>query len=382
MSYSLFKKIERALKSLPRLFIAAFVRRKPVDLDELKPKKIKRILIILQHNEIGDLVLATPTVRAFKRHFPRAKLHMVVRPKLEAVARGCKSLAKVIVFDKKKYWRKPWLYYSFFKGLWKKYDIAVVLSSVSVSTTSTFFAWLSHAPRCIGRVEGDINSSPVLRTLFNVVVSRGDKQASQVEKNLDFLRALLPETAEEDLSYEYKVPKGAANWAAGFLRRKKRQKLLRYRKLVFIHPGAGKRVNRWPDKYYAALADRLIVRGCTVLVDISPGDEDAVDKMLYAMQRKAVIVPLVNLSRLAGLISRCHLFIGNDTGILHLAAATGTKTIGLFGPTDPAHWKPPGESNLALRGAGGALSRLSVDEVARVAMRELLKNPGLRIRSS
>ncbi len=374
MSYSLLRKTERALKLLLHLFIAAFIRRKPADLEKLEPKKVKRILIIRQHNEIGDLILASPAVRAFKKHFPRAKLHMIVRPKLEAVARGCKSLSKVIVFDKKKYWRKPWLYYAFFKGIWKKYDIAVVLSSVSVSTTSTLFAWLSRAPRCVGRVEGDIHSSPALRTLFNVVVSRGDKQACQVEKNLDFLRALLPESEEEDLCYEYKVPKGATNWAAGFLRRKKRQKLLRYRKLVFVHPGAGKLANRWPDKYYAALADRLIVRGCTVLVDISPGDEDAVDKMLYAMQRKAVIVPMVNLSRLAGLISRCHLFIGNDTGILHLAAATGTKTIGLFGPTDPAQWKPPGKSNLALRGAGGELSRLSVDEVARVAMRELLKN--------
>ena len=373
MIYRAIKSIERAFKPLLHWLIAKTISRRPARLEELQPKKVKRILLVRQHNEIGDLLMASPAVRAFKKQFPRAKLHMIVRPKIEAIAKGCSSLSKVLVFDKKKCWRKPWLYYTFFKGIWKKYDIAVVLSSVSVSTTSTLMAWLSRAPRCVGRVEGDIHSSPSLRTLFNVVVPPGKADADQVEKNMDFVRALAPDAKLADASYDYKLRKGAVKWAGTFLKRKKRQKLARHGRLVFIHPGAGKEANRWPAKKYAELADALMVRGCTILVDVSPGDEEVVKRMFEAMKRDAVEVPLVNLPRLAALIARCQLFIGNDTGILHLAAATGVKTIGLFGPTDPGQWKPPGDKNLALTADRGDLSRLGVAEVSKVAIKELLR---------
>jgi len=342
-------------------------------LSELKAGKVKRILIIRQHNEIGDLLVASPAIRAIKKGFPRASVDMVVRPKIEAIARGCSSLSKVIVFDKKSLWRRPWRYREFISKLRAGYDIAIVLSSVSVSTTSALFAWLSGARYCIGRVKGDIQSSPALSSLFNVVVPPGKRQDSQLEKNLDFARVLTPGLEVKNFSYDYLPPKGAGNWAASFLRRKKRQKLLRHRKLVFIHPGAGKLKNRWSAENYAALADRLIVRGCTILVDISPGDESAVEDMLALMRREAVVVPMIKLPRLAALIARCDLFIGNDTGILHLAAASGTKSIGLFGPTEPGEWKPPGERAVALRAEGNDLSRLTVQEVAKLAIRQLLK---------
>jgi len=373
MLYESIKKLGRACKPLLHRAIAKFVTARSTRLDELNPEKIRRILIIRQHNEIGDLLVASPTIRAFKQVFPRAKLEMIVRPKIEAIARGCSSLSRVIVFNKRLLWRRPWRYREFMEKLRNDYDIAVVLSNVSVSTTSALFAWLSRAPYCVGRVKGDIQSSPALRSLFNVVIPRGKKGATQIEKNLDFLRCLVPQAEIDDLSYDYQPTKGAAKWASGFLRRKKRQKLLKHRKLVFIHPGAGKLANRWPAEKFAALADGLIVRGCTVLVDISPGDEDAVEEMLGEMRREAVVVPLVSLPRLAALIARCDLFIGNDTGIFHLAAAVGTRSIGLFGPTNPGEWMPAGERVVALRAEANDLCRLAVSEVSRLAVRELLK---------
>jgi heptosyltransferase-3 len=98
-----------------------------------------------------------------------------------------------------------------------------------------------------------------------------------------------------------------------------------------------------------------------------------VREMLELMRREALVVPLVNLPRLAALIARCDLFIGNDTGIFHLAAAVGTRSIGLFGPTDPGQWKPSGQRVVSLRAEGNNLSRLSISEVSRLAIKELLK---------
>ncbi len=70
---------------------------------------------------------------------------------------------------------------------------------------------------------------------------------------------------------------------------------------------------------------------------------------------------------LGAALSRAGLFLGNDSGASHLAAASGAPTLALFGPTDPARWAPVGPSVATLRAPGGVLANLSVDAVAEVA---------------
>jgi heptosyltransferase-3 len=112
---------------------------------------------------------------------------------------------------------------------------------------------------------------------------------------------------------------------------------------IVLHPGAGAQRKRWPAERFAALADRFAERGFAIALTAGPADEAAV-KAVYAQLRRATPDVLAGLSlvQLAGKIARARLFIGNDSGITHLAALLGVPTLALFGPFDPVYWAPRG----------------------------------------
>ncbi|HSD29004.1 MAG TPA: glycosyltransferase family 9 protein, partial [Vicinamibacteria bacterium] len=83
----------------------------------------------------------------------------------------------------------------------------------------------------------------------------------------------------------------------------------------------------------------------------------------------ALVARGLPLRRLGAVLARAGLFLGNDSGVAHLAAACGTRTLALFGPTDPAQWSPVGRAVRTLRAASGRLDDLEVDDVLAAAGR-------------
>lgn len=113
---------------------------------------------------------------------------------------------------------------------------------------------------------------------------------------------------------------------------------------VVIHPGSGGRNKNWPIADYARLSEELKRRGRCVTWCIGPAEEQ--------MTGPQPILPPMRLERLARALARTRLYIGNDSGITHLAAATGAPTVAIFGPTDPAIWAPRGENVRVVGGNG------------------------------
>ena len=114
--------------------------------------------------------------------------------------------------------------------------------------------------------------------------------------------------------------------------------------LAAIHPGSGGRRKCWPVDRYAAVIDALDIRGYRVLVSAGPADADVIEALRRRLvAAKPLILDHPTLPVLAGVFTRCRFMIGNDSGITHLATATGIPTMALFGPTDPAVWGPRGE---------------------------------------
>jgi ADP-heptose:LPS heptosyltransferase len=109
---------------------------------------------------------------------------------------------------------------------------------------------------------------------------------------------------------------------------------------IVIHPGSGGANKVWPIERFAEVADQLVEHGRIV---ISSGPAD--DKIIAAMKTllpAALIVAPSSLPDLARLYATARLYIGNDSGPSHLAAAVGTPTVAIFGPTDPRIWQPRG----------------------------------------
>jgi heptosyltransferase III len=136
---------------------------------------------------------------------------------------------------------------------------------------------------------------------------------------------------------------------------------------VVFHPGAGGRRKRWPAERFAALAERLAGLGCDVAITQGESDEEAVAAMRASLRQvQPRVLAGLRLAELAVVLARARLFIGNDSGITHLASLLGVPTVGIFGPYDPAYWAPIGPRVAIVDGGRSCPHRADPREGCRV----------------
>ena len=124
--------------------------------------------------------------------------------------------------------------------------------------------------------------------------------------------------------------------------------------VIGIHPGGGWQYKLWPIERFAALGD-LLSRNCgaKVLVFAGPDETSLQDHIAELMKSPPVLVKDVGLRELAALIQRCALYIGNDTGPMHIAAAVGTRVVAIFGSTSARRSGPYGSGHVVISKAIG-----------------------------
>jgi ADP-heptose:LPS heptosyltransferase len=158
--------------------------------------------------------------------------------------------------------------------------------------------------------------------------------------------------------------------------------------VVVLNPGAAWDAKRWGALNFARLNDALIRRyQVRTLLTWGPGEEPLVQRVVQAMAYTPAIAPATTLMQLAALVSRCTVFVGGDTGPLHLAAAVGTPTVALFGPSNPRRNGPYGKRHIVLHrqprcdtcdqrtcGHGGSLPAIEVETVVRAVGKLLEKD--------
>ena len=127
---------------------------------------------------------------------------------------------------------------------------------------------------------------------------------------------------------------------------------------TLIHPGSGSPGKNWPMEAFIKLSRRLSASGHLVAWIRGPAEADFTEAI--APDR---VLDRPSLEALAATIGQSRLFIGNDSGVSHLAGAMGTPSVVLFGPTDPAIWRPDGRRVRIVRAGGGDLAGLQVEDV-------------------
>ena len=132
-------------------------------------------------------------------------------------------------------------------------------------------------------------------------------------------------------------------------------------RFLAVHPGAGSPAKAWPAGRFAALVRRHAVGHGWLLV-AGPADADAARPLLSLPG--AVVARELPLRVLAAAVSRAGLFVGNDSGVSHLAAAAGAPTLALFGPTDPVQWSPVGPRVETLSSPDGVMGGLTLSRVS------------------
>jgi ADP-heptose:LPS heptosyltransferase len=122
--------------------------------------------------------------------------------------------------------------------------------------------------------------------------------------------------------------------------------------IVAIHPGSGSLKKCWPPGKFAQLATwAQKTLGATIVLVLGPADQYTVKALdAFISTCKPILAKELPLSRVAAILERSTVYVGNDSGITHLAAAVGTPTLALFGPTDHRIWGPRNEQTRCLRG--------------------------------
>ena len=135
------------------------------------------------------------------------------------------------------------------------------------------------------------------------------------------------------------------------------------RPYVLIHPGSGGRAKCWPADRFVALADALRTGGAEAVFAIGPVEADVwPGEAIDALGARFPLLRCVPLDALAGALAAAGVYVGNDSGVSHLAGAVGTPTVALFGPTNPVHFAPLGP-NVHVIATAGEIAAIPVQAV-------------------
>jgi len=309
-------------------------------------------ILIVRLGSLGDIVHTLPAVGALRKAFPNAQIGWVVEERwvellcAPTCARsGLRSPQRPLVdrlhLVNTKAWRKSWasaetwhqiaVAISHLRG--SRYQVAVDFQG---AVRSALIARYSGAATICGAAQPRENVASMFCT--RQVQTQG---AHVVEQNLSLAEALahgklhaLPVEFPHDAAAERKWEDQLRQWGVS--------------DFSLLNPGAGWGAKQWPAERYGEVARGLAQHGIASLINFGPGEE-ALAKAVEAAAGGAARPVSCSISELISLARRARLFIGGDTGPLHLAAALQIPVVAIFGPTDPLRNGPYGTRGIILR---------------------------------
>lgn len=303
---------------------------KTVDQNQIDWRNVKRVLVV-RLRSIGDTVLATPSLTALRRFLPDAKIDILLEDWVAQLLEGFKHIDEVIPVGKSAADRLKTAFALRRRG----YDIAINLHG---GTTGTFFTRASGARHRIGYANYQYSF------LYNHLLSSSsdfwDREFTHsAEQQLALLgfagvpvddkpKSSLPisSTALDSLMQKF----ASRNFEISNLRSE----------IALLHPAAAFATKQWSPENFARVAEYLAARGIARVAVAAKNERHVLDEL-----KKSSRVPIhtfddLTLPEITALASRASVFVGNDSGIVHIAAAVGTPSVVIFGSSNRNHWRP------------------------------------------
>jgi predicted lipopolysaccharide heptosyltransferase III len=316
-------------------------------------------ILLLQLKRIGDLILTTPAIAALRERFPEAKLTLVV-------AEQCAELLPAITnVDDSLVTRRVLNDVAAALAIARtKFDYCIDFTR---NDRSAFLTLLSGAQKRIGSRR--IKSQSKVRALFyNEFVARRVRDMHTIDYHLALLEPLGIRNASGAL--QLNLPAAA---------RKKANELRKNYKIdndfVIFHPGSARIEKFWETHRWRKVIERTGENHDADLV--LTGSASPTEQAHLAEIKSGLGRPLVDFSgktdllTLAALIAQARLLVTVDSAAMHLAAATGTPQVVLFGPTNPFHWRPRESPALILQGDSSTPLGEFVFKQSRLPMKQI-----------
>jgi heptosyltransferase II len=293
-------------------------------------------ILIRATNWVGDAIMALPALRAIRARFPEAHIAVVARPYVADIYRGLQICDQLIPYDLQGA-------HAGFSGRERlarqlcaqKFDVALLLQN---AFDAAWLAWRAGIPERIGYAR---DGRSLLLTKAVPVPNPGGIAAHEQFYYLELLQRAgwLDQITGEQyiaLNVDSQAKRQAAErlLAAG-----SRSNALR----VAIGAGASYGSAKcWPPDRFAEVANRLAAESDADIILFGTANEIAVSTAITAAMRCPPIdfTGKTSVADLPAFLSQCHLFIGNDSGAMHVAAAVGLPVVAIFGPTDPLGTAP------------------------------------------
>ncbi len=320
------------------------------DVVEIPANSVPLTILLIRLRLIGDVVFTTPVIRALRERYPEARLVYVVESAAAPVVAHNPHLSSVIVVPHRRGWKRLWDDFSLARRLRAEhFDLAIDLHGGPRS------AWLARASGAPRRIGYDIQGRAWMYTDV-IHRPRGLHPRHSVENQWDLLAAVDPSFAgaadRSRFRVEMPVSPDASASVAAFLAGHKNNASDSTARLIMLHVSAGNPFRRWPESAFAGVAADLVRQAPDrfVLVTAGPSDHDAVQRVLASARAQAadaasriMNAESFSLDQLRAALDRSALYIGGDSGPLHIAATSDVPIVGLYGPTLPARsapWRP------------------------------------------
>ena len=299
---------------------------------------IRKILII-RNDGIGDLLNSTPAIAMLRQNYADAEITVLAQPLNAPILVGNPDIDRVLIFDRANEHRRLRDRLRFYQNLRrKKYDLVVAMRTASWCNLA---ALLSGAKYRLGRYQKRFKG-----TLTHPWRGRYKKgEVHEVDRNLDLVqlicngdryRRLVLNLRDDEIEGTRQL---LTDW-----------EIAPNDFLVGIHPGGSSFDKRWPEDNYAQVADALVREYAAKILILRGPDEAELERNLQStMQSESIIHAPGSIRELTALINRCNLFVCNDSGPMHIAAALDVPTVAIFGPTDHVAWKPLSDAATIVR---------------------------------
>lgn len=334
-------------------------------------------VLVVKLRYIGDVLLTTPFLRALRRGFPDARVTVLVNPGTGEVLRHNPDVNEVLSLPRTGLIPQVQCYRALRA---RGFDCVVDLTD---GDRSAFISFTTGARVRIGfnhehRLRGRLYSRCVEAAYDAVhVIDYHAMALPSLGLSMEGGEPILPLSREDHERADHVVESlqlDRTRW-------------------IMIHPAARYWFKAWPPDRFAALGDAFHERGFQVALVGTPDERSIGTEILQAATRPMIsLIGNTRLLELAALMTRCRLFIGNDAGPMHVAAAVGCPVVAMFGPSNPAVWAPRGKHVKTIhkgldcrecfhpgcfRGEQSCMNLITVDEVLKEAT-ALLEDGGRR----
>ncbi|HBA84508.1 MAG TPA: hypothetical protein DCZ95_10480 [Verrucomicrobia bacterium] len=301
----------------------------------------KARFLVLRGGAIGDFIVTLPALAALRERWPGAYIELIGYPHIANLALAAGLIDHVDSLDRAE--------------MARFFSVCAAFTETQAAHIASFDLILSYLHDPQGVVKDNLLLAGARQVLYGSPIVQAGPASRHLLKPLESL-AIYPESDVPHLLLPADLKEKGRQWLA--------ERGLSG-DVAAIHPGSGSPKKNWPLDRFVDVARQLEAAGRSILFVAGEADS-ALRTALEAMKPAPALLAEATLLETASVLANVQGYLGNDSGITHLASALGLPTVALFGPSNSSIWGPRGDKTVIVAAREGVLQNIMANEVVNI----------------